>query len=92
MKIGLVQMDVSTGDKEKNIEHAFSLLEQTASDSNVLILPELWTIGYDFRKIFTERFQMPPVRPKIFFSFRIISQKTSVSGIGRLFLSSFAVP
>lgn len=51
MKIGLVQMDVSTGDKEKNILHAFALLDRADPDCDVLVLPELWTIGYDFRDL-----------------------------------------
>ncbi|MDY6084832.1 MAG: nitrilase-related carbon-nitrogen hydrolase [Dialister sp.] len=51
MRIGLIQMDVSTGDKERNIEHAFGLLDQASRRAEVLVMPELWTIGYDFRNL-----------------------------------------
>lgn len=48
MRIALIQMNVKSGDKDHNIEHAFELLGQAAPYSDLLILPELWTIGYDF--------------------------------------------
>lgn len=48
MRIALIQMNVKSGDKDHNIEHAFELLGQAVSHSDILILPELWTIGYDF--------------------------------------------
>lgn len=51
MKIGLIQMDVSTGDKEKNVEHAFELLDQASHCAEIIVMPELWTIGYDFRDL-----------------------------------------
>lgn len=48
MRIGMLQMDVAEGDKERNINHAFQLLEEAASQADVLVMPELWTIGYNF--------------------------------------------
>lgn len=51
MRIGLIQMEIESGEKERNIRRAFSLLEAAAPRSDLLVLPELWTIGYDFRRI-----------------------------------------
>ncbi len=49
MKIGLLQMEVAEGDKEWNIKHAFDMLEEAVSaGAEVLVMPELWTIGYNF--------------------------------------------
>lgn len=48
MKIAMLQMDVAEGDKERNIRHAFSMMEEAAHGADVLVLPELWTIGYNF--------------------------------------------
>ena len=48
MRIAMLQMDVAEGDKEKNIRHGFDLLEEAASSADVLVMPELWTIGYNF--------------------------------------------
>lgn len=48
MRIAMLQMDVAEGDKERNIRHAFDLLEEAASSADVLVMPELWTIGYNF--------------------------------------------
>ena len=45
MRIAMLQMDVAEGDKEKNIRHGFDLLEEAASSADVLVMPELWTIG-----------------------------------------------
>lgn len=54
MRIGMLQMDVAEGNKERNIRHAFDMLEEAARQANVLVMPELWTIGYNFRD-FQER-------------------------------------
>lgn len=51
MRIGLIQMHIESGEKERNIRHAFRLLEEAAPRCDLLVLPELWTIGYDFRRI-----------------------------------------
>lgn len=48
MRIAMLQMDVAEGDKERNIRHGFDLLEEAASSADVLVMPELWTIGYNF--------------------------------------------
>ncbi len=51
MRIGLIQMEVIHGDKERNINHAFSLLEEASHQCDTVVLPELWTIGYDFHDL-----------------------------------------
>lgn len=48
MRIAMLQMDVAEGDKERNIRHAFDLLDEAAPRADVLVMPELWTIGYNF--------------------------------------------
>lgn len=44
-------MKVCPGEKDKNINHALELLEEAASQSDIVILPELWSIGYDFHDL-----------------------------------------
>lgn len=51
MKIALIQMKVYPGEKDRNIRHAFELLEEAAPRSDIVILPELWSIGYDFHDL-----------------------------------------
>ena len=51
MIIGMIQMKTDAGEKEENISRAFHLMEKAAPRCGLLILPELWMIGYDFRKI-----------------------------------------
>ena len=47
MRIAMLQMDVAEGNKERNIHHAFEMLEEVAG-ADVIVMPELWTIGYNF--------------------------------------------
>jgi len=44
-------MDVAGGEKERNISHAFELLDEAAPRCELLVLPELWTIGYGFKNL-----------------------------------------
>ncbi len=46
-KIALIQMEVVAGNKERNIQHAFTLMEESVKNADILVLPEMWTIGYD---------------------------------------------
>ena len=48
MKLSLIQMASAAGDVERNIHRGFELMEEAARQSDVLVLPELWTIGYNF--------------------------------------------
>lgn len=48
MRIGMIQLAAAAGDVEINMQRAFSLMEEAAHASDVLVLPELWTVGYNF--------------------------------------------
>ena len=48
MRIGMIQMAAAEGDVEKNKRRAFSLLEEAAPHSDLIVMPELWTVGYNF--------------------------------------------
>lgn len=48
MRIAMIQMASASGDVERNISRAFSMMEEAAEKSDLLVLPELWTIGYIF--------------------------------------------
>lgn len=51
MKFSLVQMETVAYEKERNIEKAFSFLEEAAKTAEVIVLPEMWTIGYGLRSL-----------------------------------------
>lgn len=51
MRLGLIQMEVVSGDKERNITHAFELMGRVSHQADMIVLPELWTIGYDFHNL-----------------------------------------
>jgi len=47
IKVSAVQMESAIGDKYKNFENVLSLVEKNiSSDTDILILPELWTVGW----------------------------------------------
>lgn len=48
MRIAMIQMASASGDVERNINRVFSMMEEAAEKSDLLVLPELWTIGYNF--------------------------------------------
>ena len=47
LNIAMVQMDVALGDLEKNMATILRLTENLSDDCDILVLPELWNIGYD---------------------------------------------
>lgn len=49
--LALIQMEICAGDKESNVAHARELLHEAAGNADILVLPEMWTIGYNFRKL-----------------------------------------
>ena len=51
MKIGMIQMDAAAGHMEHNIAHGFELMEEAAEHSDLVVMPELWTIGYNFHDL-----------------------------------------
>lgn len=46
MKIALVQMEVLEKNKAGNVEKAYELLKKAAPESDIAVLPEIWTTGY----------------------------------------------
>lgn len=53
MKVGLIQMEVIAGDVVKNRQKAFSMMERAVEQGcQLLVLPEIWTIGYALKNIF----------------------------------------
>lgn len=51
MRIALVQMHIASGDKERNILHGMDLLDRAAKEADLVALPEMWTVGYDFHHL-----------------------------------------
>lgn len=49
--ISLVQMHIEPGNLQKNVATAFSMIENAAEQkSTIVLLPELWSSGYDLEK------------------------------------------
>ena len=46
MKIGMIQMDAAAGHMEHNIAHGFELMEEAAEHSDLVVMPELWTMTW----------------------------------------------
>ena len=46
MKIALVQMEIKEKNCSGNTDHGLMLLEEAAKQSDLVILPEIWTTGY----------------------------------------------
>lgn len=46
MKVSLIQMKILEKNKMKNVENGLRLLAQSASTSDVVVMPEIWTTGY----------------------------------------------
>lgn len=54
MKFALLQMDIKFGDPDTNYEKAKHLINQAVQQSpDVIVLPELWTTGYDLDRLDT---------------------------------------
>ncbi|MFT8318957.1 MAG: carbon-nitrogen family hydrolase [Sporolactobacillus sp.] len=52
MKVALIQLDIAFGDPEKNMQHAEKLIDRALiGKPDVLMLPELWTTGYDLTRL-----------------------------------------
>jgi omega-amidase len=52
MKISLIQSDIDFGQPKKNEERMLKHLGHAIKDNpDVIILPELWTTGYDLTRI-----------------------------------------
>ncbi|EPZ38465.1 amidohydrolase [Anoxybacillus ayderensis] len=51
MNIACIQMDIAFGAPEKNKQTIVRYMEQMARDVDVVVLPELWTTGYDLTRL-----------------------------------------
>ncbi len=51
MKIAMIQMETKAYAYEDNVKRGFLLLEEAAEQASLLVLPELWTVGYGFRNL-----------------------------------------
>ncbi|GAC91366.1 amidohydrolase [Anoxybacillus flavithermus NBRC 109594] len=51
MNIACVQMDIAFGAPEKNKQTVVRYMEQIAKEADVVVLPELWTTGYDLTRL-----------------------------------------
>lgn len=54
LKVSLLQMDVAYGDPEQNRCRAEDMIKEALKDRkkpDVLVLPEMWTTGYDLKRI-----------------------------------------
>ena len=51
MRVSIIQMQVIDGDIQTNIAHGLKLIKEAVKDSDFIVLPELWTTGYDFSVI-----------------------------------------
>jgi len=52
MKVGLIQMDVALGQPDANRDKVLKMVDQAVDrGAQLVVLPELWTCGYDLKKI-----------------------------------------
>ena len=47
MRVALIQMRVLDGDVDKNVARGLNMIKSVAHDADFIVLPELWTTGYD---------------------------------------------
>ncbi len=51
MNIACIQMDIAFGEPEENKKTVVRYMEQIARNVDVVVLPELWTTGYDLARL-----------------------------------------
>jgi omega-amidase len=51
MKLALVQHNVVFGDPDTNYEQVEALIKEAQTNADVIVLPELWTTGYDLSRL-----------------------------------------
>ena len=51
MKVAVIQFDVIPNDIRHNENTAKALIEQCASEVDLIVLPELWNCGYDLEQL-----------------------------------------
>ncbi len=51
LRVSIIQMRVADGDVQANIARGLKFIKEAAEGSDFVVLPELWTTGYDFNAI-----------------------------------------
>lgn len=51
MKVALIQMEIVEKNTPGNIVHGLDLLQEAAANSDIAVLPEIWTTGYSLGRI-----------------------------------------
>jgi len=51
LRVSIIRMRVVDGNVQANIARGLKLIKEAVKDSDFVILPELWTTGYDFSVI-----------------------------------------
>jgi predicted amidohydrolase len=51
MKIAMIQMQIVAGNVQANRRHGLDLAREAASKADVLVLPEIWTTGYQLKEL-----------------------------------------
>jgi omega-amidase len=52
LRVVAAQLEIALGQREKNIEHARRLLDEAKKQgAELVLLPELWTTGYDLERV-----------------------------------------
>ncbi|MBS6028396.1 MAG: carbon-nitrogen family hydrolase [Negativicoccus succinicivorans] len=49
--LALIQLHVEAGDKATNIANAFARIKEAASKADIIVLPEMWTTGYNLSRL-----------------------------------------
>jgi len=80
LSISLAQMNIVQGDKTRNVTNAQKMIaESVKRSSHILLLPELWTTGYDWANY---RDEAEPLNSGIFTQISEIAQKGKLSILG----------
>ncbi|WP_349410198.1 carbon-nitrogen family hydrolase [Pseudalkalibacillus sp. SCS-8] len=52
MKVAVIQMDIQFGNPQLNFEHVTKKIREACNEkADVIVLPELWTTGYDLKNL-----------------------------------------
>ena len=49
--LALIQLHVEAGDKATNIANAFAHIREAAAKADIIVLPEMWTTGYNLSRL-----------------------------------------
>ena len=54
MKVALIQMEIAEKNTQGNIAHGLELLQKATVDSDIAVMPEIWTTGYSLGRLEAE--------------------------------------